>query len=207
MVIKKFKVIAPRDWVAWWLPLAVMTVLCGAGFVYGQDPPPGFKTACIMAPTIFWTAFVLRTRLRLRFRNSIVGYTSHGIGVRQGDAIASMRSRDLLAIVDGAAHEALAFWSMLGPRALISTSLNGVILTFSEKIIYVWQGPKREVEGIQHGSHVVVKWAPGDTDEQVQSRIRHELSHVILDHVGIDPSPAGEGHHKYFRKVGFPDVG
>ena len=58
-----------------------------------------------------------------------------------------------------------------------------------------------KVSGYQEGQVVVAAVQP--TLQATLDLVRHEVSHLCLSALGVDPGVAGEAHHEIFRQTGY----
>lgn len=203
MQIKKYSVNAPRDWLVWWLPSVGAVAMVAALTVTDQDGV-AVTIACATAGAFLYI-FAARTYHRLAFKRSIRGYTPQGVGVI-GEFPFGGEFGEVT--IDWNVRWVAGFWSeKLGiPIGGCLGAFNGTFAVAAETITNTWSGPRREVGGASVDGFANVKVGPGDSPDLVQSRLRHEFSHVLLDRLGYADFEGGALHHRMFEEHGFTDV-
>lgn len=172
-------------------------------FLFTKDLPVRGYILTALVVLGFWAALAYYIYSRWKYKKSIVARTKHGVNVRLAFA-GSLTETQLLEISEWL-DNTVQFWTDLYPQEVdyIRNSLYGTTITITDtnpKIVDL-SGATKLLRGMQLGDDVTVVWNDKTPWDVVLKLVKHEFSHLILEHIGIDPGFLGVEHHKLFVKV------
>lgn len=188
------------------------TAACLKAMTYnGWHIPVGAWVAMLAALVGFWGISARLFQLRWRFARSILYYTKHGIAVVPDAGhldITTTERQAIDAVIDGA----VSFWGdswKPGSKGKILDYLNGGAAVFQEdKLVWHGQGDYAGLEkvamGLTWGNWMGMMWRSEEPVERMLPLLRHEVSHVCLNALGVEQDDATQ--HATMRAAGFGTV-
>lgn len=228
MKIQK-KLFTLRDAWPWALVLVIALALTCAAFgcnLTNLDSPTvvvQLAILCVVDITMValtWYRFSLREEWVFRWNSAF--QTSQNVAIIY-DTLDSLKTAGLVKPeedrynaslfyqIDKAIDDCIAYWTKwaVANKKLMITNVGGVAFQMVDALrggaVYLTAGPISVkylglVRGVQEGNSISCSYAGLNTD-QLLNLVRHEVSHLCLSSIGVNPGSAGEAHHQVFSEA------
>ena len=201
-----------------WPWVALLALLVGVttkAILYANTHGYDAKGFVVLAITA--GVFISLIALRYVLRKLIIDNWNNAFQTRLGAAVIPNDVVDVpFRGVDQTCDDAAFFWkdyaiknlnlTASSAQALIATAFSGATIACSSKPIVAgnksWSG---KLMGAQDGQNIAVVYDKKIVlhDSDFLQLVKHEVSHLCLSALGVDPGWMGANHHEIFAKLGY----
>lgn len=208
MKVKKKLITFDDSW-PWILFSGLACTILLLASLFGVHDPGFYSKMAITAVACVLMVGAAIYRYILRWRS--ISVWNNAYQTFQGTAVIYERGIPALVAsgqIDMVIQDACVFWNKY--RNPSDIQLARLQVAFKGATISVVSKPVEvnfigKVMGLQDGQSIVVVYdgQKVSTDTQFLALIRHEVSHLCLTVIGIDPGYAGAAHHEIMRETGY----